>query len=327
MSDPTARTLALLSLLQTHRRWRCADLADELSVSERTVRRDVDRLRGLGYPVDAEPGTDGGYRLAVGAHLPPLLVTDDEAIALTVGLRATALSAIEGIEDSSVALMAKLDDVLPDRLRRRIDALQQSVEIMTWSNDGSVVRATDLTVLSQGCRDNEEVRFVYQRRDGEESHRLVQPHQLVAAGRRWYLVAWDLRRADWRTFRLDRMNGSALAGVRFERRALPAADAATFVRDGMRAVVAGHRAVIVVAASTAEIETFGHWVAGDPTPTDDGRVRMTITADEAVGVASTIAFVATRFDVEIEDASNEVCRIVDDAGRRLTAASAGGVAP
>ena len=323
MSDPTARTLALLSLLQTHRMWRGADLADELSVSERTVRRDVDRLRGLGYPVDAEPGADGGYRLAVGAHLPPLLVTDDEAIALTVGLRATALSAIEGIEDSSVALMAKLDDVLPDGLRRRIDALQQSVEIMTWSNDGAVVRAADLTVLSQGCRDSEEVRFAYQRRDGEESKRLVQPHQLVAAGRRWYLVAWDVRREDWRTFRVDRMKDLRLAGARFERRPLPAADAATFVRDGMKAMVAEHQAVVVVSASTAEIATFGHWVAREPTSTADGRVRMTITGNELVGVASTIAFVATRFDIEIEEAPDDVRRIVDETARRLAATVAG----
>ena len=317
MSDPTARTLALLSLLQTHRMWRGADLADELRVSERTVRRDVDRLRGLGYPVDAEPGSDGGYRLAVGAHLPPLLVTDDEAVALTVGLRATALSAIEGIEDSSVALMAKLDDVLPDRLRRRIDALQHSVEIMTWSNDGPVVRAADLTVLSQGCRDGEEVRFAYQRRDGEESRRLVQPHQLVAAGRRWYLVAWDVRRDDWRTFRVDRMNEPALAGARFERRTLPAADAATFVRDGMHAMVAQHRAVVVVSASITEIETFAHWISGEPTPTSDGRVRMTITGNEMVGIASTIAFIATRFGIEIDEAPGEVRRIVDATARRL----------
>ncbi len=317
MSDPTARTLSLLSLLQTHRMWRGADLAGELGVSERTVRRDVDRLRGLGYPVDAEPGVDGGYRLAVGAHLPPLLVTDDEAIALTVGLRATALSAIEGIENSSVALMTKLDDILPDRLRRQIDALQQSVEIMTWSNDGAVVRANDLTVLSQGCRDSEEVRFAYQRRDGDESHRLVQPHQLVAAGRRWYLVAWDVRRSDWRTFRVDRMSEPALAGARFERRPLPAVDAATFVREGMRSMVAGHRAVIVVTASIEEIATLGHWIAGDPTPTDDGRIQLTITADEPVHVASTIAYVATRFDVEIEDAPVEVRRIVEDTSRRL----------
>ncbi|MEP4651458.1 MAG: WYL domain-containing protein, partial [Ilumatobacter sp.] len=272
MSDPTARTLSLLSLLQTHRMWRGADLAGELGVSERTVRRDVDRLRGLGYPVDAEPGVDGGYRLAVGAHLPALLVTDDEAIALTVGLRATALSAIEGIENSSVALMTKLDDILPDRLRRQIDALQRSVEVMTWSHDGAVVRSNDLTVLSQGCRDSEEVRFAYRRRDGEDSHRLVQPHQLVAAGRRWYLVAWDVRRGDWRTFRVDRMSEPALAGVRFERRPLPAADAASFVREGMRSMVAAHRAVVVVSASTAEVETLGHWISGDATPTDDGRV-------------------------------------------------------
>lgn len=323
MSDPTARTLALLSLLQTHRLWRGGDLADELGVSERTVRRDVDRLRNLGYAVDAEPGTDGGYRLAVGAHLPPLLVTDDEAVALTVGMRATALSAIEGIEESSVALMAKLDDVLPDRLRRRIDALQQSVEIMTWSNEPATVRAADLTVLSQGCRDGEEVRFAYRRRDGDETSRLVQPHHLVAAGRRWYLVGWDVRRNDWRTFRVDRMAEPALAGARFERRPLPASDAATFVRDSMSAMAAEHRAVVLVSASTADLEALGHWVANGSEAVADGRSRMVVRASEPAGVASTIAFVATRFDIEIDEAPDEVRRLVASAAARLAASLAG----
>lgn len=319
MSDPTARTLALLSLLQTHRMWRGADLADELRVSERTVRRDVDRLRGLGYPVDAEPGADGGYRLAVGAHLPPLLVTDDEAIALTVGMRATALSAIEGIEDASLGLMAKLDDVLPDRLRRRIDALQQSVEIMTWSNEAADIHAADLTVLSQGCRDGEEVRFTYHRRDGEESSRLVEPHQLVAAGRRWYLVAWDVRRNDWRTFRVDRMHDPTLAGVRFERRPLPAADASTFVRDGMQAMVAEHRVVLVVSASTEDLVALGHWVVSESAPTADGRSHVVVSGNEFGDVASKISFIASRFDVEIEDAPDGVRQIVAAVARRLSA--------
>lgn len=317
MSDPTARTLALLEMLQTHRMWRGADLAFELGVSERTVRRDVDRLRGLGYPVDAEPGADGGYRLAVGAHLPPLLVTDDEAIALTVGLRATALSAIEGIEDASVGLMAKLDDVLPDRLRRRIDALQQSVEIMRWSEQAADVRSSDLTVLSQGCRDSEEVRFVYRRRDDEESHRLVQPHQLVAAGRRWYLVAWDVRRGDWRTFRVDRMSDAALAGARFEKRPLPTTDAATFVRDGMQALASDHVAVVAVVASPADVEGLGHWIARGAEPMPDGRMRLTVTGHEPVGVAASLAYIATRFEIEVIDAPELVRRTMNDVARRL----------
>jgi predicted DNA-binding transcriptional regulator YafY len=317
MPDPTARTLSLLSLLQTHRVWRGADLAAELGVSERTVRRDIDRLRGLGYPVDAGPGVDGGYRLAVGAHLPPLLLTDEEAVALTIGLRATALSAIEGIEDSSVGLMAKLDQVLPDRLRRRIDALQQSVQIMSFPRAAATVRATDLTVLSQACRDREEVRFTYRRRDGEVSSRLVQPHQLVSAGRRWYLVAWDVRRDDWRTFRVDRMGEPTLAGVRFERRQLPAEDAATFVRDGMRVTATQHSAVVIVVAPPGDLAALGHWFGSTPEPVDADRSRMTIADERADGVAAMIATIATRFDVEIETASREIDAAIDAALERM----------
>src|SRR5688572_23005523 len=139
MNDPTARTLALLSLLQSHRYWKGAELAQHLEVSERTVRRDVDRLRQLGYPVDAGPGTDGGYRLAVGTHVPPLLFDDDEAMAIVIGLRSTAQATIDGIEAASVAAMTKLDMILPDRIRRRVEALRSSVDVVTWSAPTSTV--------------------------------------------------------------------------------------------------------------------------------------------------------------------------------------------
>ena len=322
MGDPTARTLALLSLLQTHRHWKGFELAQRLGVSERTVRRDVDRLRELGYPVDAGPGVDGGYRLAVGAHVPPLLLDDDEAVALVVGVRAAAVTAIEGIEATTVALMAKLDQVLPDRLRRRIDALQRSVEVLSWSPTTSTVPASALTVLSQGCRDREEVRFDYQRRDGEESRRLVQPHQLVSAGRRWYLVAWDVRRADWRTFRVDRMTDPALAGARFEPRELPTEDAATFVREGMRATTVEHRATLIVDATTSELEEIGRWFGATPPEVVDAtRSRVQLCAETCDWLAAMIAIVATSFDIEISEAPDEVRRLVARAATRLVAAS------
>ena len=167
MNDPTARTLALLSLLQTHRYWKGSELAQRLEVSERTVRRDVDRLRQLGYPVDAGPGIEGGYRLNVGTHLPPLLLDDDEAIAIVVGLRSTALAAIDGIEAASLAAMTKLDMILPDRIRRRVEALRDSIDVVRWSAPTSTVSAEWLTILRQGCGDHEEVRFDYQRPDDE----------------------------------------------------------------------------------------------------------------------------------------------------------------
>ncbi len=321
MSDPTERTLALLSMLQTHRHWKGSQLAQRLGVSDRTVRRDIDRLRQLGYPVDSEPGVDGGYKLAIGAHVPPLLLDDNEAIALILGLRTAAVTAIEGIEETAVALMAKLDRILPDRLRRRVDALQHSVEVMSSSPTVETVAASTLMVLSQGCRDREEVRFAYERRDGEESHRLVQPHQLVSAGKRWYLVAWDVRRAGWRTFRVDRIDHPTLAGARFEPRPLPAETAAAFVADGIRAMAIEHRAIIDVDATLEELATMGRRFDASPEPIDVRRTRMNLHADSIAWLASMIVVVATSFDIEIAEAPPEVRHLVTAAASRLAVAT------
>src|SRR5436189_1768994 len=166
MAGPASRVLQLLSLLQTHKFWPGTELAEHLEVSPRTVRRDVDRLRERGYPVDATPGVAGGYRLAAGAHLPPLLLDDDEAVAIAVGLGAAAGASIEGIEETSVRALAKLEQVLPDRLRRRVNAVHTNVSSMRWGGDQATVDADALAVLALACRDNEQVRFDYTRRDG-----------------------------------------------------------------------------------------------------------------------------------------------------------------
>lgn len=321
MNDPTARTLALLSLLQTHRYWKGAELAEHLEVSERTVRRDVDRLRQLGYPVDAGPGLDGGYRLAVGTHLPPLLFDDDEAMAIVVGLRSSALAAIDGIENASVAAMTKLDMILPDRIRRRVVALRTSVDVVRWSAPTSTVSAESLTVLSQGCRDNEEVRFDYQRRDGEESRRLVQPHQLVSAGRRWYLVAWDVRRNDWRSFRVDRMEKPSLAGARFSPRTLPAEDAATFVMDGIRTVSEECTATVAVIGTPDGVASIASWLHAEVAANDGERAELTLRADRDESLASMIAMLATRFDLEVIEAPDAVQELIAAAAARLGAIS------
>jgi predicted DNA-binding transcriptional regulator YafY len=324
MTDPTARTLELLSLLQTHRHWKGGELAARLGVSERTVRRDVDRLRQLGYPVDAGTGVDGGYRLAVGTHVPPMMLDDDEAIALVVGLRSTAVSAIDGIQDASVALMSKLDVILPDRLRRRVEAFSTSMQVMSWSPSALTVSPESLTVLSQGCRDSEEVRFDYARRDGEESRRLVQPHQLVSAGRRWYLVAWDVRRGDWRTFRVDRMESPALAGARFERREVPGGDAAEFVRQGLRAAITTSHATLLVHASRSEVDSVRRWLDADADEVDEHLTRLHVQADSDQWLASMIAMLATWCTIEIDDATDAVRDLVAETATRLS--SAGGVA-
>lgn len=318
MSDPTGRALALLSLLQTHRHWSGTELARRLGVSARTVRRDVDRLRALGYPVEASPGVDGGYQLAAGAHLPPLLIDDDEAVALAVGLRAAAGAAIDGIEDTTLRVMAKLDQVLPDHLRRRIDALNTNIASLRWTPADTVPPAS-LGVLAQACRDREEVRFDYVRRDGERSNRLVQPYQLVSVGARWYLVAWDVRRADWRTFRIDRTIEPRLAGARFEERPLPADSAADFVAAGLRSVALRHEATVRVAGPADRIEAMRRWFGAQMSTVDDDDHRLVIGSDALEWLVSMIAILATSFDVEIEDAPDEAWPLLAAAGRRLGA--------
>jgi predicted DNA-binding transcriptional regulator YafY len=229
-NDPTQRALDLLSLLQSRRQWPAAELAERFGVTERTVRRDVERLRGLGYPVDATPGRDGGYRLASGAHLPPLVFDDDEAVALVVGLRAAANAAVAGIEDASVRTLLKVEQSLPDRLRRRVAALDESVVSLQRPSGATAIDPAALGTLAAACRDREEVRFEYRRTgDDEYDRRLVEPHQVLAAGHLWYLIAWDLRRDDWRTFRLDRLRDARLAGGRFAARSIPGGDAAAYL--------------------------------------------------------------------------------------------------
>jgi predicted DNA-binding transcriptional regulator YafY len=322
MADSTARTLALLSLLQTHRHWTGPQIAARLGVSERTVRRDIDRLRDLGYQVDAAPGVAGGYQLAAGAHLPPLLFDDDEAVALAVGLRSAAGASIEGIEESALGVMAKLEQMLPDHLRRRVDAVHSGVSVLRWSPTTPAVAAATLATLTQACRDREEVRFEYRRRDGDESSRLVRPHQLVSAGRRWYLVAWDVRRADWRTFRVDRMEPPRLAGGRFEALEIPGGDAAEFVARSLAAQPGLHRATVIVTGPAAEADSLTRWLGATVEHLAGQRSRLTLTADATPWLASMVAMIATHIDVEIETAPDDVRERVSVAAARLAGAGA-----
>jgi predicted DNA-binding transcriptional regulator YafY len=320
-NDPTARVLQLLSLLQTHRFWPGAELADRLEVSARTLRRDIDRLRSLGYPVDATPGAAGGYRLAAGAHLPPLLLDDDEAVAIAVGLRAAAGASVDGIEETALRAMAKLEQVLPDRLRRRVRAVHGTISHLRWAGDGITVDAEALAILAQGCRDREQVRFDYQRRDGEEGRRLVEPHRLVSAGRRWYLVAWDVRRDDWRTFRVDRLTAPRLAGVRFTERAVPGGDAAAFVADSLGAMPQPFTATVVVAAPAAEIRARMRWSERDVTPIDEARSRVRLRADTSEWLDVLVALLATHVDVSVEEPPELTERLATLAARLRAAGS------
>lgn len=244
MLETSARLLRLLSLLQAHREWSGADLAERLGVTPRTVRRDVDRLRELGYPVNASPGTGGGYQLGAGAELPPLLLDDDEAVAVAVGLRTAAGQGIEGIGETSVRALAKLEQVLPGRLRRRVSALNAFTVPMLRGPRPSAVDPAVLTELANLCRDAERLRFEYRNHEGTPTRRTVEPHRLVCSERRWYLVAWDVDRDDWRTFRVDRIIPKPPHGPRFQPRKPPADDLAAYVSKGVSTRAYASHAVV-----------------------------------------------------------------------------------
>jgi predicted DNA-binding transcriptional regulator YafY len=244
MLETSARLLRLLSLLQAHRDWSGADLADRLGVTPRTIRRDVERLRELGYPVNASPGTGGGYQLGAGAELPPLLLDDEEAVAVAVGLRTAAGQGIEGIGETSVRALAKLEQVLPNRLRRRVSALNSFTVPMLRGQQGSTVDAGVLTELANACRDSERLRFEYRDHGGSATRRVVEPHRLVCTERRWYLVGWDVERGGWRTFRADRIVPRPPHGPRFVPRRPPAEDLAAYVSRGVSTRAYAAQAVI-----------------------------------------------------------------------------------
>lgn len=269
--------LRLLSLLQTHRYWPGAELADRLAVSLRTLRRDVDRLRELGYPVDASRGVAGGYQLRAGAALPPLLLDDDEAVAIAVGLRNAAGGAVAGIGETSVRALSKIIQVMPPQLRRRVDALQ-TYTVPAVFGGGATVDAQALTVIAQACRDDERLRFGYRTWEGDRASRLVEPHRLVSLGRRWYLVAWDTERHDWRTFRVDRLADPVATGMRFRPRELPAADAAEFVQDRLASIPTRYQVVAEVQAPAATVQRVV-WDWGTVEAVDDNTSQLTMNAD------------------------------------------------
>ena len=272
MSETSGRLLKLLSLLQGRRDWPGEELAGRLGVSGRTVRRDVGRLRELGYPVESLSGPAGGYRLEAGTAMPPLLLDDDEAIAIAIGLRTAARSSVAGIEETSVRALVKLEQVLPGHLRRRVNALQSATATLDMgAGGGPTVDPECLTVLAAGCRDHERVRFAYRGRDGVASRRRVEPNSLVNLGRRWYLVAWDCERDAWRTFRVDRMERPAGEGVRFRPRTPPGGDAAAFVARNLSTAPSRYEARLVLHASQAEVERRMPYARGRVERIDDER--------------------------------------------------------
>jgi predicted DNA-binding transcriptional regulator YafY len=263
MLETSARLLRLLSLLQSRRDWTGAELTDRLDVGLRTVRRDIDRLRDLGYPVDATPGAAGGYRLGVGAALPPLLLDDEEAVAVAISLHSAATGSVAGLEEISLRALTKLQQMLPSRLRHRITAFHTTTIALT--GPGSRREAVDpglLTDIAAACRDQRRLRLRYPGREGVTT-RNVEPHRLVHTPRRWYLVAWDIDREDWRTFRLDRIQGPlGPPGARFTPRQPPAEDMAAYVSQSISSAPYRYHARILIHAPLEEVAQRSSPAAG-----------------------------------------------------------------
>ena len=289
----SARILQLISLFQHHRRWSGPELADRLGVSARTLRRDVDRLRQLGYTIESDPGVDGGYRLAPGATLPPLSITADEAVALAVGLHGAAHSASTALAEWSVSALAKVVAMLPPELRRRADAISEVTSGVVPAS-GSATPAPDvLGVIAEGCRDGVRAAFAYTDAAGAATDRYVEPYRLVTVGQRWYLVAFDADRDDWRTFRVDRISEPRLTRTPFRPRQLPVDDLAAYVRDRLRTAAATSTATIRIGATIDEVRrVVGPWIGATP---DGAATVVTMPVHDLRWVAVMIA----SFDVPV----------------------------
>ncbi|MET7567181.1 YafY family protein [Streptomyces sp. NPDC005492] len=316
-TDTPARLLQLLSLLQTPREWPGGELAERLRVSRRTVRRDIDRLRELGYPVQATLGADGGYRLVAGKAMPPLVLDDEEAVAIAVGLRAGAGHAVEGVDEASVRALAKLEQVLPSRLRHRVATLQAATTPLT-SGDGASIAPETLTVMASTVAGHERLRFAYRAKDGTESRRVTEPYRLVSTGRRWYLVAYDLDREDWRTFRVDRVSRPLATGARFTPRELPTGNAAEFLRQSMYRRQETYEYTVTFAAPAEVIAArIPAWL-GTPEPLDEQTCRLRATTGDAVSwLAVRLAMLECEFTVQEPE---ELVRCVRELGERLSRA-------
>lgn len=275
MSDTTTRALSLLNLLQTHRHWPGPELAGRLGVTERTVRRDVERLRDLGYRIESTPGAAGGYRLEAGSAVPPLLLTDEEAVAMAIGLRVAASQRLVSGPETTITALAKLEQVLPAPLRRRVNALAETVQ-PAGINAGAAVSSEVLGELALACRDHERVRFTYTAASGEVTKRRVEPHALAPADRHWYLLCWDVEKDDWRTFRVDRLDGVEHTRVLFEPRPLTAEEVEEFIfvaRSWQRQAVEADAVMELDLATMREM--FGQWGQG-ASAEDESRTRWPV---------------------------------------------------
>ena len=321
----SARLLRLLSLLQTPRDWTGSELAERLEVSPRTVRHDIDRLRSLGYPVHATRGSIGGYRLEAGATLPPLLLDDEEAVAVAIGLRTATGGAVTGIEETSLRALAKLEQVLPPRLRSRVNTIQTYTLHLRPRSAAPTVDPAVLTELALTCRDHDRLRFDYSDRRGTSSQRRVEPYRLVNGGLRWYLVAWDLDRADWRTFRVDRMQAGMSRGPRFVPRDLTDAEVEALVSRDIPVVGRRFQARVVLHVPAAAVaDRIGPWI-GTITAVDDSSCLLDTGADSLELMAAYLSMIDVDFTVtEPPDLVDRLAALAVRYARAVSAAPAGG---
>jgi len=318
MLETSARLLKLLSLLQAHREWTGPDLSHRLGVTTRTIRNDVERLRSLGYPVHSTPGVAGGYRLGAGAALPPLLLDDEEAVAVAVGLGRAAGGGVEGIEESSVRALTKLEQVLPARLRRRVSALN-TYTVQIPSKTPSVAPEV-LTTIANAARDRERLRFDYSGHDGAASTRDVEPYRLVHRKGRWYLVGYDVERRDWRMFRVDRLRPRIPAGPRFTPRDLPAdGDVAAYVEKGVNTAMWRYRGTVSVRLSEAELRARLPTLDLEVEPVDDDSCLLRVGGDDIDAMAAWIGVLALDFEVvDPPELVEAVRRLAERYGRAVS---------
>jgi predicted DNA-binding transcriptional regulator YafY len=265
-------------------------------VTERTLRRDVDRLRSLGYPIKSTSGTGGGYQLAAGAHLPPLLLDDEEAVAVAVGLRTAASGTVTGMEEASLRALSKLEQVLPERLRSRVGTLHSF--IVSVANKGPTVDPAMLSLLAGACRDNHGVRFNYRSRSGAATERAVEPHRLVHTGRRWYLAAWDVDREDWRTFRVDRIEPSPAITQRFTPRTPPDGDVAAYVSRSVSYSPYPYRAKVILEAPVDAVTERVPPTIGALEAIDERRCRLQTGAQSLDMLSIYLGLIGVEFEVE-----------------------------
>jgi predicted DNA-binding transcriptional regulator YafY len=314
--ETSARLLQLLSLLESRGSWTGPGLAERLDVGVRTLRRDVDRLRRLGYPVHASPGVAGGYRLGAGAELPPLLLDDEEAVAVAVALRTAAAGTVSGIEETSIRALTKLEQLLPSRLRRRVNAVQTYTVAM--NSPGEAVAPDVLALIAAACRDHERLRFRYRSHHGVESRRTVEPHRLVHLGRRWYLVAWDVDRRAWRTLRVDRMAAGIGTDRRFTPRNPPARDIGGYVAEAVSVARDRYQARIVLHAPLETLRSRVPPTYGTLEAIDERTCLLRTGADWLGGLAVYVAVIGVDFEVlEPPELVEEVRVLADRFARAL----------